>query len=208
MELSNLTIAGLSAALLAAYHIALFIRIKRSPEKTAFGQHRIARGLWIKHFARSKNEILVVQTLRNWLMSATFLATTSIFVALGLLGIISTADKITGLSQELTALGETDTNLILFKFTLILFLFMVAFFSFTLSIRFINHASFVTNIPVEETEDLPFLNKHNDMKRASVFYFLGLRCLYISVPLVMWILGPIWLLISSVLLIAVLFPLD
>lgn len=33
--------------------------------KTAYGQHKIAR---------SKNEILAAQTLRNWLLSAMFLA--------------------------------------------------------------------------------------------------------------------------------------
>ncbi len=200
----ELLIVGASLAVLFGYHVRLFVRIASNGGATAFGRHRIARAQWLDHYAGSKHEILVVQTLRNWLMSATFLASTSIVIAFGVLGIMTTTDKISGLSRELNMMGNTDTGLLLLKFALVLLLYLAAFFAFTFSVRFFSHASFVVNLPVTDTG----IRGQDDLENGALCYFLGLRCLYLSIPLAMWLLGPIGLAVATVLVLAVLFKFD
>jgi uncharacterized membrane protein len=208
VELPEFIVVGISIALLFGYHARLYLRIKRRPEKTAFGKHKIARSFWLDQYAGSKHDILVVQTLRNWIMSSTFLASTSILVALGLLGIVTTTDQLSGLSQELNLLGSADAKLLLAKFLLILLLFMTSFFAFTFSIRFITHAGFVANLPKELDTEAPFIQLHEDLEKGALCYFVGLRCLYLSVPVAMWLLGPVWLLAATVFLLGVLIRFD
>lgn len=160
MSLPHAIMVGASILLLVGYHVFLLVRTTRTPAATTFGQHSIARKHWLKHYTRAKSEILVIQTLRNWMMSATFLASTSILVALGILGIISASDKITGLTQELHLAGAAGEQILLLKVTIILFLFMTAFFACNLSTRFINHAGFTLNIPKSPDDDLPFLDRY------------------------------------------------
>jgi len=52
---------------------------------TAIGITTHARLLWVKEVMREKRDILAIQTLRNQLMAASFLASTFILICRGLL---------------------------------------------------------------------------------------------------------------------------
>ena len=65
-------------AFLAIYHLKLFFKVKRQPLTTAIGITNHARQMWVKGVIRDKRDIMAVQTLRNQVMAATFLASTAI----------------------------------------------------------------------------------------------------------------------------------
>jgi uncharacterized membrane protein len=46
------------------------------------------------------------------------------------------------------------------------------------------------------------------LNRAGLFYLLGLRSFFYSVPLVFWMFGPYFMIAATLVLIAALFPLD
>jgi uncharacterized membrane protein len=46
------------------------------------------------------------------------------------------------------------------------------------------------------------------LDRASQYYSVGMRTYYLSVPLILWLFGPIWMLIATLILLAILNHLD
>lgn len=87
-------------------------------------------------------------------------------------------------------------------------LFFFTFFNFTLSIRYYNHAGFMINTfdpgdaSVSETAVSKVLN------HGALHYTIGMREVYLSVPLALWLFGPIWMLSGSLVLTIVLYRLD
>ena len=55
---------------------------------------------------RNQRDILAVQTLRNWTMASTFLASTAILIALGVFNLILTADRQGDLAGLFNRLGD------------------------------------------------------------------------------------------------------
>ena len=65
----------LSVGLLAAYHGYLRWQLKRDPHFTVHAVNMIARARWVQTvMASGKMDVLAVQTLRNSVMAASFMA--------------------------------------------------------------------------------------------------------------------------------------
>lgn len=141
-------------------------------------------------------------------MSATFLASTAILLTLGLLGFVFTTDRISTFAADLNILGTTTTTILLYKFLLLSAVFMSAFFLFSFSIRFLIHAGFEINIPSKQDERSLELGPAAELERGALFYFWGLRAYYLSVPVACWLIGPVWMAVSSVLLVLMLTQTD
>ena len=208
MQLIEILLLAASVIMIVGYHVCLYWSIKQTPEHTAFGRHQLSRRRWLQIYAGGKNELLIVQTLRNWIMSATFLASTAILLTLGLLGVAFTSDRISNLSEELNTFGSADPWVLFIKVLLLAFVFVSAFFVFSLAVRALTHAGFDLNIPdvthagqTPEAENL-------DLEDGAFFYFLGLRLYYLSIPLAFWLFGPTWLLVATIALLIALWLLD
>jgi uncharacterized membrane protein len=206
--LIEMLLVASSILLLVLYHLRLIFLTKNKPQKTAFGRHRKSRLAWLQAYAGGKNDLLVVHTLRNWIMSATFLASTAIFLTLGLLGFVFTTDRISTFAADLNVLGTTTPTVLLYKFLLLAAVFMSAFFLFSFSIRYLIHAGFVINIPSGQDEESAKLVPALELESGALFYFLGLRAYYLAVPVACWLVGPLWMAIATVLLIILLAYLD
>lgn len=136
----------LSAALvIIAYHTHLYTKVRRDPLKTAVGITNHARQMWVKGVIREKRDIMAVQTLRNQVMAATFLASTAILISLGSFSAAFRPGVFDGISHGLNLLGTKTETLWMFKLMLLGILFFVTFFNFTLAIRYYNHAGFMIN---------------------------------------------------------------
>src|SRR3954453_8161081 len=88
MNLSNndLTIAGISVLLLAAYHLFLRIKLRGDPLYTIQAVNALSRAAWGETIMTSPNkDVLPVQTLRNSIMGATFLSSTAVLLIIGVL---------------------------------------------------------------------------------------------------------------------------
>ncbi|CAN1170863.1 hypothetical protein LINPERHAP2_LOCUS29238 [Linum perenne] len=80
------------------------------------------------------------------------------------------------------------------------------------SIRYYSHASFLINVPVK---DMRMIKMHltvdyvvRCVNRGGYFWSLGLRAFYFSLPLFLWIFGPIPMFLCCFVLVSMLYFLD
>jgi len=66
------------------YHVHLYRKMRSDPLSTALGLARRTRALWVQTIMKGGKDILPVQTLRNWTMAATFLASAAILIGPGI----------------------------------------------------------------------------------------------------------------------------
>lgn len=202
MELSEELIVIASFAALILYHVHLTWRIKTAPLTVTMGLARRIRRLWVKTLMEAKLDILAVQTLRNWTMGATFLASATILLGLGAFNLALTADK----AGELPHIAHTAWVI---KLGALGIDFFASFFSFSICVRYFNHVGMMINVLDKEGRPgFPPEAVHMILERGAVAYSVGMRLLYLTVPLVMWMFGAWWLAGSAVALLIALFLLD
>ena len=201
---------GCSVTLLIAYHRVLAAKVRRNPAYTVQAVNVIARTAWVESIMRDgKKDVLAVQTLRNSTMAATFLASTSVLLIIGVLTLSGQGDKLDSTGHALNAIGAKHSELWLIKLLLILLDLFFAFFSFSMSIRIFNHVGYMINVPLAmDHKMISPAHVAVHLNRAGHFYSIGMRAYHLVVPLVFWLFGPQFMLASTVGLIWVLYRLD
>ncbi|GBC62427.1 DUF599 domain-containing protein [Desulfonema ishimotonii] len=199
---------GAAFLVLFFYHFHYARRVRSAPTKTSLGMANHLRQKWVRSIMSENRDILGVQTLRNWVMASTFLASTAVLIDMSILSVaFRPTEKMVMISQTLNFIGSESEMLWLFKLMTLTVNFFFAFFNFTLSIRYYNHAGFMIDIPNEDPE-LTDGAVTEVINRGALHYFLGMRGYYLAVPLTLWLFGPLWLLAGAVILITVLHKLD
>lgn len=206
-QIEIILVAG-SIIPLAIYHLLLIRKIKKKPEKTACGITSLSRKKWVVAVIKHEKDILAIQTMRNWTMAATFLASTAILIGLGLMSMVFNPGELVKLSQLLNLTGSTNQTLFVVKLLLLVLVFFTAFFNFTLSIRHYNHAATMINIPLHESMEDQVKESILMLNFAARYYTFGMRCFYFSIPLALWLFGPLWMFFSSWILILTLSRID
>lgn len=201
---------ALSALLLVLYHLYLRHKQKRDPNYTVQAINRIARAVWVKTLmASGKPDVIPVQTLRNSTMAATFLASTAVLLIIGVLTLSGQGDKLSSTWHALNVYGAAHAELFMIKLLMLLLDLFTVFFSFTLAIRLYNHVGYMINVPY--TLDHKVISPDHvaeHLNRAGAYYSIGMRAFYFIIPLVFWLFGPHFMLISTAGLIAVLYRID
>lgn len=199
----------LSALAVVAYQVYLARRTRRDPGSSAQDAMLAARGAWVESVMRERRDILAVQTLRNSTMSASFMASTSVLLIIGVLTLSAQGDKLSGTWHALNFLGQIDAGMWLFKLLVMLFDLLFAFFTFAMSVRLFHHIGYMINVPLDPQRQATQMNSVTaQLNRAGVFYRLGMRSYYLTVPLLFWLFGPLWLLAATSVLIYFLYHLD
>jgi uncharacterized membrane protein len=157
---------------------------------------------------RDQRDILAVQTLRNQVMAATFLASTAILISLGLLNAAFRPGIFGEISHALNLVGTKSETLWMIKLMLLGIVFFITFFNFTLSIRYYNHGGIMINTIDENDPALSAETVTEVLNHGALHYTIGMRGFYLSVPLGLWTFGPIWMLTGTLVLIGVLYRLD
>lgn len=202
---------GLSPAallLLMLYHVHLYHKMRNEPMSTSLGLSRRTRVLWVHSIMDGKKDILAIQTLRNWTMAATFLASAAILIGLGVFNLALTADKQGELSLMMGLLASAHPGLWTGKLILLGIDFLFAFFNFTLAVRYFNHTGFMINLPTDNNTDISVDDVIEILERGGTHYTLGMRAYYMTIPLALWLFGPLWLMAGTLLTIASLYRLD
>jgi uncharacterized membrane protein len=99
-------------------------------------------------------------------------------------------------------------TLFMVKLMVLMVHFFFAFFSFTLSIRYMNQINFMINVPVKCDPLLSSELIANTLDKGMVHYTMGMRAFYLSVVATLWIFGPVWMFLGSLVLVFVLYKLD
>ncbi|KAE9605975.1 hypothetical protein Lal_00025559 [Lupinus albus] len=200
--------------LMFAYHFWLLLRVVKHPTKTVIGVNAIHRRCWVQAMMEDvpKNGVLAVQSIRNNIMASTLLASTAIMLGSLITVLMGTDNKDKTVPSE--SFGDKSQLGLSIKFFSILVCFMFAFLLNVQSVRYYSHASILINVPFKKLSQslshqmLTVEYVAATINRGSYFWSLGLRAFYFSVPLFMWIFGPIPMLFSCFTLIFMLYFLD
>lgn len=193
---------------LTAYHIHWTWQVRRAPHATFLGVSKHLRRVWVKSVVTEKRDILSVQSLRNWIMAASFLASTAILIGLGILGFLFRPDHASVIPLDVGMIFSHTKSLATGKLMLLMVHFFFAFFSFTLSIRYMNQVNFMINVPMDcDPWISPDFIAHL-LDTGMLHYTLGMRAYYLSVVVALWLFGPFWMFLGSLILVWVLYKLD
>ena len=180
-------------AVLIGYHLYLRQVYHEQPERTYRGRSNRLRRAWVEMVRVHSNDILAVQTLRNWIMSATLLASTSIVVGLAIAGTAFTHSEPMPFAASLTMAVDAFVHIHI-KFLALSAVFFAAFVQFALSLRYYNQTGFLINLAPANFADGADIDVISEtLNRAGGYYNHGTRMYLLSPPLVLWLIGPEWL---------------
>lgn len=198
-----------SLALFLGYNAFMARKLKTNPLYTIQGVSETARREWVAGVMRDKDGILAVQTLRNSTMVASFMASTSILLALGLLSLSSRIEDVAQTWHILNVPGTASQGMLIVKILALMLDLFFAFFCFSSSIRLYNHVGFMINTcngEVAEDIKIAFVTAH--LNSAAHQFHTGMRAFYFMVPLLFWVFGSPFLVLGTVAMIVVVHILD
>jgi uncharacterized membrane protein len=208
MQLAEILMVLAAVACLAGYQIKYVYDSRRRPDSTPFGLGAISRRLWVESIMTERRDVLAVQTMRNWTMGATLLASTAFVVSVGLVSFVLAAGDVPNFVHRLNFLGATSEQIVVIKILILLANFFVAFFNFTQAIRYYNHVALDINVPQSAAAHVSPAVVAKLLDRGALHYAWGLRNYYLAAPLLLWLFGPLWLLLGAIALVAVLHRFD
>lgn len=203
--------ANIVASLIAFAFYELYIRwvTAKVPMKTARSANATIRSHWVRAvMSRPGAEILVIQTLRNSVMAASFMATTAVLALSATLTLSGVGNHENGLWQHAPS-GSGDSIIFAAKILLLAGSFLVSFLFLATAVRFFNHVGYLITGEIGSTESerkqalaIAYLN------RAGHNYSLGLRSFFACIPFLAGLFSTYLLLPATVLLIFILYSFD
>ncbi|XP_073119396.1 uncharacterized protein [Henckelia pumila] len=207
----DVILVPLGSFIFMSYHLWLWHRVRSQPFTTVIGRNTRSRRLWVAAMMKDndKKNILAIQTLRNAIMGSTLMATTAILLCAGLAAFLSSTYSIKKPLNN-TVHGAQGEYMLTMKFATMLLVFLSSFMSHSLSIRFMNHVSFLVNCPPEDSLGQTMTTKYVSelLERGFWLNMVGNRLFYAAVPLLSWISGPVLVFICYAVVIIVLYGLD
>ncbi|KAJ3410830.1 hypothetical protein HDV05_003191 [Chytridiales sp. JEL 0842] len=208
-QIATIIAVTLSTALFLLYHVLLLHQIRTHPARTVYGLSKSSRRIWVASIMFRKQDILAIQTLRNYIMGSSFMASTSVAICFGFIAFLASArigSDGAGLDVQGAFIFAQD-GLFVFKVVALLTCLIFTFLSFTQSIRYYNHVALMININITDQELAEIhpsahlarktLTKDrvaDVLNRGAVANTIGLRGYYISFPIVAWMFGAWYLL--------------
>ncbi|KAF4347425.1 hypothetical protein G4B88_029897 [Cannabis sativa] len=177
---------GLLAMVL--YHCWLLHRVRHHPTKTVIGVNAMYRRFWVRNMMENvtKYGMVSVETLRNNMMASTLLATVAIMLC-SVIAILMTTG--TGEStHELFVMGNKSEASLSVKYFCIMTSFLLAFLFNIQSIRYLNQASILINVPYKKKSrddqhqqvTVDFVDKNPNVNLLPFSSLCGLKPNFIS----------------------------
>ncbi|MFH1155642.1 MAG: DUF599 domain-containing protein [Pseudomonadota bacterium] len=199
---------------IGGYRFFLSHMLKSRPHNLFLGKLQDYREAWLEAHACGKDNMVVVQTMRNTIMCGSFLASTSILLMMAAFNMLITLQS---KAQEIYThasfmFESSDPGVELFKILLIVIILSYSFFNFTWHLREINYISMVINIPkerldsIEGKDSIPHMNKL--FQKAGIYFSMGMRGYYFLVPLLMWFFSPLMMIVSHCLILYIMIHRD
>lgn len=201
---------GTSVGLISSYWLFITLKLRKDPHYTVYAENRRARADWVRFIVQDPGRgLLAVQTLRNSTMAATFFASTAVLLMVGTMNLALQSESVLKLLHPEIGFEEAHSEIWLVKILLLISTFFVAFLTFALSVRLFNHVGYLINVAaVDRAADEGVKRVAAYMTRAGLYYTVGMRSYYMAVPMVFWMFGPTYLVVSTVLLLVGLYYMD
>ena len=206
----DITAFSISGLLMLIYYLSLKRRTHRLPNSCVQSVNAMIRERWVKMIMTGSNmEILAIQTLRNSVMAASFMATTATLLIVGVLNLSEKIGQWAENLQPLFSFCQTSNDLWQLKLGILLLSFAVAFYYFAMAIRFFNHVGYMINLPFDAATDQALYQQTCAyLNKAGSYYTFGIRTFFFGLPIISWFFGAYFLVFSTVCLIAGLSLLD
>jgi uncharacterized membrane protein len=191
------------------YHLWLWRSVHRYPLHSTIGIGAAARRIWVLSMMKDneKKSTLVVQSMRNVIMGSTLVATTSILFCTGVAAVLSSTYAVKKPISD-AVFGAHGEYMMALKYVALLMLFLFAFLCHSLTICFLNQASFLINTSALSGDLVTGEFIGEILERGFTLNFVGNRLFYAGVPLLLWIFGPLLAFLSSLVMIPILYNLD
>ncbi|XP_071705455.1 uncharacterized protein [Rutidosis leptorrhynchoides] len=204
----DVALVPLSFMITIGYHLWLWYTVRTQPFSTVIGTNNHGRRLWVSAIMEDneRKNILAVQTLRNTIMGATLMATTSILLCSGLAAVISSTYSVKKPIDDVLY-GAHGEFMVALKYVTLLLVFLASFMCHSLSIRFINQVNFLINCPPDSTlVTSEYVSEL--LEKGFTLNAVGNRLFYSALPLMLWIFGPVLVFVSSITMVPMLYNLD
>ncbi|RHN76771.1 hypothetical protein MtrunA17_Chr1g0147511 [Medicago truncatula] len=191
------------------YHVWLWHKVRTQPHTTIVGINASGRRNWVNAMMKDneKKNILAVQSLRNTIMGATLMATTSILLCSGLAAVISSTYSVKKPLND-AIYGAHGEFMVALKYVSLLTIFLFSFFCHSLSIRFINQVNILINTPQDPMSLVTPEYIFEILEKGFILNAVGNRLFYAGLPLLLWIFGPVMVFLCSLAMVPVLYNLD
>ncbi|XP_019435195.1 PREDICTED: uncharacterized protein LOC109341704 [Lupinus angustifolius] len=191
------------------YHIWLWNKVRTQPHTTIIGINASGRRNWVRAILKDndKKNILAVQSLRNTIMGATLMATTSILLCSGLAALISSTYSVKKPLND-TVYGAHGEFMVALKYVTLLTMFLFSFFCHSLSIRFINQVNILINTPQDPMSLVTPEYINEILEKGFILNTVGNRLFYTGLPILLWIFGPVLVFLCFLTMVPVLYNLD
>ncbi len=168
---------------------------------------------WFSAVMNKDNQVADASLIGNVERTVTFFASSTILVLAGVITVLAHADEVVLVLNEIPMSPDTVPILVQFKLSVLALIFIYAFFKFTWSIRQFGFVSVLLGASVEyHQENKPEEERQRfAMHAAKVLdqsgheYNKGLRTYYFALAYLSWFLHPVMLIISSTIVVAVLY---
>ena len=202
----------LSVMMLIGHYAILRRHALRDPTFSIHFVNDLTRRIWVESvMSKPGQEIMAVQTLRNFIMICIVMVSTTTLLIIGTLTLSGQADVISHSWQALNLIGSRSSQLWIVKVMCLLADFLVTFFAYSMAMRLANHVLFMINVPEEFQVAHDVLSPQQVARRlnhAGHMVAIGFRSLIIAIPLVFWLFGPLYLLLATVGVVAILSRID
>ncbi|KAJ0979196.1 hypothetical protein J5N97_014670 [Dioscorea zingiberensis] len=202
----DLTLVPLSICLTAGYHAYIWQSYNAKQPVTAIGVTMKRRITWLQDIVQhnGKKGTLGVQSFRNSLMYMILSASIAIIMNSSLAAIANNTYKSNHLLLQHPIFGSQSDSLLVVKYCTVSILLLFSFLCSSMAVWFIIEASFSLNAPPDYAQE----HAHMLMKRGFLLGIVGNRVLFMTLPFLFWMLGPVALALSSLALVLLFYSLD
>ncbi|HIV69800.1 MAG TPA: DUF599 domain-containing protein [Candidatus Aquabacterium excrementipullorum] len=177
---------------------ALFADWRAKVQRTLLSSTNHYRKLWMRQVTFRDQRIVDAAVVQNLSASPSFWASTTILVLGGLLAVLGTSEKATGLVQDLPFAARTSMLIFDLKIMTLLVVFIYAFFRFTWSMRVYSFGAILVGAaPNVEVFDSGVADRDEYADRAGRLMGMaaesfadGLRAYYMSFAVIGWFISP------------------
>jgi uncharacterized membrane protein len=190
---------------------AMFARRRAATAPSVLALTNRERQRWMLQSTWRDNRVLDGVVVQNLSVSPSFFASTTILIIGGLLAVLGTGEKATGLVQELPFAARTTVLVFDLKLVLLTGIFVYAFFRFTWSLRQYSFGALLvaaappTERFTDDAERQAFADRagrvmglaaetFNDGLRAYYFAFAAMAWFFSAWAMMAGTLGVIWIL--------------
>jgi len=197
-----------SLFLTAGYHVYLWLNFKKKPFSTNIGINEIKRRAWFRDiWGDDKKGMLAVQSLRNTILATSFTASITILLSVALAALINNSYKASETIHlfDNPIFGLQSGGMFAVKFGSASLLLLLSFLCSSMSIGYLIDANFLINAAPEFSSP-----EHTQIvfERGFMLAFIGSRLLCITFPMLLWLLGPALVALSSMVLVWLMYEFD